>query len=109
MIRRTSVLPVVAVVAAPVLLTPSDASADARRGRDLAEQWCAECHAVAPKDAAGDPAAPDFAEIAQEPSATAYALRVFLRSPHAAMPNFVLHADDINDIVSYMLTLKPKR
>src|SRR3954447_4209195 len=76
-----------------------DAWADARRGRALAEQWCAECHAVAPNKTAGDPAAPDFADVAAEPSATGYALRVFLRTPHATMPNFMLERGDIEDIV----------
>jgi mono/diheme cytochrome c family protein len=85
------------------------AKADARRGRALAEQWCSQCHAVSSNQAAGDPAAPDFADIAAEPSATAYALRVFLRTPHATMPNFILDAGDIDDIVGYIVSLRRHR
>jgi mono/diheme cytochrome c family protein len=85
------------------------AMADARRGRVLTEQWCSQCHAVSPNQATGDPAAPDFADIAAEPSATAYALRVFLRTPHATMPNFILDAGDIDDIVGYIVRLKRHR
>jgi mono/diheme cytochrome c family protein len=85
------------------------AKADARRGRALAEQWCSQCHAVSPNQPAGDPAAPDFADIAAEPSATAYALRVFLRTPHATMPNFILDAGDIDDIVGYIVSLRRHR
>jgi mono/diheme cytochrome c family protein len=94
------------LVAAIVGFGLGEAKADARRGRVFAEQWCSECHAVAPNDAAGDPAAPDFPEIAEEPSATAYALRVFLRTPHVTMPNFILVPDDIEDIISYILSLR---
>jgi mono/diheme cytochrome c family protein len=85
------------------------AKADARRGRALAEQWCSECHAIAPNDPTGNPAAPDFADIAKEPSATAYTLRIFLRVPHATMPNFILDAGDIDDIVGYIVRLKRHR
>lgn len=93
-----------------VLIAESEiAKADARRGRALTEQWCSQCHAVSPNQAAGDPAAPDFADIAAEPSATAYALRVFLRTPHATMPNFIVDAGDIDDIVGYIVSLKRRR
>jgi cytochrome c len=109
MMRKASGLLLLALIAATGMLRVQDASADARRGRALAEQWCAEYHAVAPNEAAGDPAAPDFVDIANEPSATAYALGVFLRTPHATMPNFILDPDDINDIVSYILSLKRRR
>jgi mono/diheme cytochrome c family protein len=97
------------VVPAIVGFGLGEAKADARRGRVLAEQWCSQCHAVAPNEATGDPAAPDFPDIAQESSATAYALRVFLRTPHATMPNFILARDDIEDIISYILSLRRRR
>jgi mono/diheme cytochrome c family protein len=100
---------VAAVITLTLALGAGDAQADARRGRVLAGQWCSECHAIAPNDAAGDPAAPDFTDIAKEPSATAYALRVFLRVPHATMPNFILDPDGIDDLVSYILSLKRRR
>jgi mono/diheme cytochrome c family protein len=87
----------------------AETNADVRRGRALAEKWCSDCHAVAPNEAAGDPAAPDFTDIAAERSATGYALRVFLRTPHATMPHFILKPDDIDDIVNYILSLKRRR
>jgi cytochrome c len=97
------------VIASAAIFGFGDANADVRRGRALAEQWCSECHSVAPNEVAGNSAAPDFADIAREPSATGYALRVFLRTPHETMPNFVLDADDIDDIVRYILSLKRRR
>jgi cytochrome c len=104
--KRCSPLILLSLVMAVVAFGSGDAKADARRGRALAERWCSECHEVASGEPAGDPAAPDFPAIAAEPSATGYALRVFLRTPHATMPNFVLRREDINDIVSYILSLK---
>jgi mono/diheme cytochrome c family protein len=98
-----------AVIVLAVIFGVGGAKADTHRGKALAKQWCSGCHSVAPNEPAGDPAAPDFAEVAAEPSATGYALRVFLRTPHATMPNFVLDSDDIDDLVSYILTLKRRR
>jgi mono/diheme cytochrome c family protein len=109
MIKRRTICSLVASVALVAFSASWPAQADARKGRALAEQWCSECHAIAPNDPTGNPAAPDFADIAKEPSATAYALRVFLRVPHATMPNFILDPDDIDDIVEYMLRLKRHR
>ena len=75
----------------------------------MAEEWCSECHSVAPNRSSGNSAAPSFKAVAAESSTTAYGLRVFLRTPHETMPNFVLNADDIDDIVSYILSLKRRR
>jgi mono/diheme cytochrome c family protein len=62
-----------------------------------------------PKESSPNAKAPSFSAIALEPSATEYALHVFLRTPHPTMPNFVLQPDDIDDIVSYVVSLKPKK
>jgi hypothetical protein len=40
---------------------------------------------------------------------TRTALYVFLRTPHRAMPDLILKADEIRDVVSYILTLKDSR
>jgi mono/diheme cytochrome c family protein len=77
------------------------------RGRILAQQWCAQCHGVHPNELSTDANAPSFSAIAREPSATEYALRVFLRTPHPTMPNFVLKPDNIDDLVSYIVLLQP--
>ena len=75
-------------------------------GRSLASQWCSGCHAVEPKTVGFFAA--DFAEIAKLPSTTALSLKVFLRTSHRNMPNFILQPDEANDIVAYILSLKRK-
>jgi cytochrome c len=79
------------------------------RGQVLSQQWCAQCHGVRPNQSSANPDAPSFSAIAVEPSATEYSLRTFLRVPHPTMPNFVLKPDDIDDIVNYIISLKPQK
>src|ERR1051325_4819504 len=86
-----------------------NARADAARGLALAERWCSQCHGVRPNDASLTPKVPTFPAITAEPSATNPSLRVFLRTPHASMPNLILQPDDIDDLVDYILSLKPAR
>jgi cytochrome c len=86
-----------------------EARADAARGLSLAERWCAQCHGVRPNDASPTQAIPSFPQIAAEPSATEPSLRVFLRTSHPSMPNLILQQDDIDDLVSYILSMKPAR
>jgi cytochrome c len=95
------------LVLALVLLSSSGAVADAGNGRILAQQWCLQCHGVRAGELSTDPKAPSFSAIAAESSATEYALRVFLRTPHPTMPNFILGSEDIDDLVSYIVSLRP--
>jgi cytochrome c len=83
------------------------ASADAPAGKELAEKWCAECHSTRPGRLSPNSAAPTFPELAAEPSITAYSLRAFLRSPHESMPQITFTPDQMDDIVDYILSLKP--
>src|SRR5947209_4722249 len=64
--HRGNILVLVAGIGLAASYSIDGASADARRGQALAEEWCSSCHAVAP-NAARNPAAPAFAEIAAEP------------------------------------------
>jgi len=85
------------------------ARADQARGRILAEQQCSQCHAVKRDDLSPDPDAPSFADVAAEPSITEYMLRVFLKTPHPTMPNLIIKSNDVDDLVSYIMSLKPKK
>ncbi len=92
-----------------MVMAVNGAKADATRGQALSEQWCAQCHGVRPGMSSSNAKAPTFSAIALEPSATEYSLRTFLRTPHSTMPNFILKPDDIDDIVEYIVSLKPQK
>jgi mono/diheme cytochrome c family protein len=77
------------------------------QGRAIAEQWCIECHQVAPDTREeGLPGPPAFQAIADDPAVTELALRVFLQSSHQRMPNFRLTTEERDSIVAYILSLK---
>ncbi|MBI3707297.1 MAG: cytochrome c [Proteobacteria bacterium] len=80
---------------------------DAAAGRALAVQTCATCHAVADRQAqpAMD-AVPAFATLARDPAVTELRLRAFLQNPHGQMPNLALSRREIDDVVSYILSLR---
>ena len=100
-------LALVSVLATCVAI--GEARADPARGLALAERWCAQCHGIRPNQASPTQGVPSFSEIAVEPSATAMSLRVFLRTPHPTMPNLILDADELDDLVGYILSMKPAR
>ena len=77
------------------------------RGLVLAQRLCAECHAVQKEYSRSPNAnAPRFQAIASIPGMTATALSAVLNTPHRAMPNIMLAADEQADIVAYILSLK---
>jgi mono/diheme cytochrome c family protein len=95
-----------AVLAMLVLMAPCAAlGQDVAEGRRLAEQWCANCHRVAP----GGPgpvsdAVPGFAAIAVRPGRTAETIATFLRTPHAGMPDHGLTLRQAQDLAAYVLS-----
>ena len=96
------------LVLASLLLTSVAArpgGADAAKGSQLAQQWCAGCHVTG-----GSPAGslqqgpPSFPTIAR--TRTADQLRAFLSHPHGAMPDLSLTRAEIHDLVGYIETLR---
>ena len=79
-------------------------------GRALAEQWCAECaecHDVSREPIpriAGAP--PSFVAVANDPAVTEIWLQPFFVTPHPVMPNIILTAEQADDMVAYVLSLK---
>jgi cytochrome c len=52
--------------------------------------------------------APNFVEIAKEPSITPLSLRVFFQSSHQNMPDFHIPPSQADDLTAYILSLKHK-
>jgi mono/diheme cytochrome c family protein len=94
------------LIAAPAMA----ASADPTTGEQIAKTECASCHAIGSSAEAKspDPKAPRFVDVAKMPSTTELSLKVFLRSSHRNMPNFILAREEIDSIASYILGLGGK-
>lgn len=112
--RRTKAIPLASTILALVIaaaLSPTMLHAeefgDAERGRDFAEKTCSECHAVRKENSESPRVeAPPFKAIADQPSTTRLALTVWFRSPHPTMPNLVLSAEETDNVIAYILSLK---
>ena len=87
----------------------TEAEADPYSGREYAQRVCAECHAVLPENTTSPNAtAPTFKVIAQNPFWTRTALIVWFRTPHPTMPNLVLDAEDLDNVIAYIHSLRDK-
>ena len=83
---------------------------DWQRGRVLARQVCAECHAVERNQTLPHHSlAPSFTAVASTPGMTALALNAFLHTPHRNMPNIILTDDQVKGITAYILSLRRQR
>jgi len=83
---------------------------DPAPGRRIAERDCTLCHEVRPGETGPGAmaSAPPFQLVARQPSTTELALRVFLRTSHADMPNILLSEAEIDDLVAYIVSLAPR-
>jgi mono/diheme cytochrome c family protein len=103
-----------AAAAAAVCLFPITANAeeigDAAIGSAFALKYCAECHAVKPGEAySPNPGAPSFTSVAKTSGMTGRALAVWLDNSHPTMPNFILHAEQRDNVISYIMSLKSEK
>jgi mono/diheme cytochrome c family protein len=107
--RLSGLAGLVALSIVPVSLGAQEVG-DPQEGSAFARQVCASCHAVEHGQALSpNPKAPTFDRIAGTPGMTQTALYVFLRTPHRAMPDLILDAHEIRNVVSYILSLKDHR
>ncbi|MDP3739226.1 MAG: c-type cytochrome [Hyphomonadaceae bacterium] len=96
----------------PMLVPAAEAQefGNAARGRAFAAQICSDCHQTEPGNAASpDSAAPPFTAVAKTKGMTAMALGVWLQTSHPTMPNIKLKPETMDDIISYILSLRPNR
>ena len=101
--RRVSL----AVASSSMLAPAASNSTDLVAGKLLADKWCAECHGVRAGRLGPNLSAPTFPQLAAEPSITEYSLRALLRAPHETMPQITFTPDQLDDIVGYIMSLKP--
>jgi len=83
---------------------------DAQRGFQLALKVCEECHIVADgRNRRQPPArgAPSFFDLAKNPRVTPFYLRAFFRTPHRKMPDLILKAGERDDVIAYIMSLRP--
>jgi cytochrome c2 len=78
-------------------------------GLGYVEKACTECHAVQKgNDFSPNPQAPSFEHIANSPGVTGISLAAILHTVHENMPNFVLSANERDNVIAYILSLKHK-
>jgi mono/diheme cytochrome c family protein len=81
-------------------------AADANRGADLANRWCAACHLVQGDQKQASADVPSFATIAAKPDFTPEKIAFFLLDPHPKMPNFPLSRNEAADLAAYIGSLR---
>jgi mono/diheme cytochrome c family protein len=82
---------------------------DPRAGLAFALVHCAECHAVSSADKMSpNSAAPSFVSVANSSGMTGRALAVWLETSHPTMPNLVLAQKDRDNVIAYIMDLKPQ-
>jgi len=102
---RTQMLKSLAVglaLGAALATSPAMAQGDVKTGETVARTWCSPCHNTNGRGASD--VVPSFGYLAAERSERE--LRAFLTNPHGAMPNIQLSRQQIEDVISYMETLK---
>jgi mono/diheme cytochrome c family protein len=106
--RPVSLLTTLALATAvPTLSVLAVVVGNARDGLFYAQKNCAECHAVSKEaEFSPKPDSPRFVDVANTRGMTAMALTVFLRTPHATMPNLVVPTADIDNLIAYILSLR---
>ena len=83
---------------------------DARKGLAYAQSVCATCHNISRSDEnSPNPRAPPFKKIANTPGMTVTALTVWSRTVHPTMPNLVIHPDDMDNLIAYILGMRDRK
>ena len=87
-------------------LAARPANADAAKGAQMAQLWCANCHVVSGNRAGSVPQGPPSFQSVARSGMTTDQLRAFLSHPHGAMPDLALTRAEIDDLISYIVTLR---
>jgi mono/diheme cytochrome c family protein len=96
------------LLVATTAATYAQTDASVLRGKDIAEQACAGCHAIETNEARpyGAVLVPSFRTIAGGPRGTTERLKAIITTPPHPMPAIPLSLTEINDVAAYMSSLK---
>lgn len=80
---------------------------DAMEGKAIASRWCSSCHNIGggEKPSASD-TIPTFDSIAQSKDLNRVQLETWIGNPHPPMPNLTLTRVEIDNLVSYIESLR---
>ena len=80
--------------------------ADAAKGAQIAQVWCANCHVVAANPTGAVPQGPPTFRSIAHSGMTPDQLRAFLSHPHGSMPDLALTRAEIDDLIGYIESLR---
>lgn len=100
-------MPVAAALFALAAL-PAFADEEAvKRGEQVVEEWCRDCH-LRPGDKPDSDMAPPYEEIVTWPGRDRAYLKRFLKEDHFPMSTYRLFDDEKADVLDWLMSLKPK-
>ena len=102
------VVPLASAIVAAASANAQQPAGDIAAGRRLADTVCSVCHRIDNRSGPREGPGPSFADIARMPSTTPLAISVFLQSSHNNMPNLILTQAEIDDVRSFILSLRDK-
>ena len=97
-----------AILAAALAASSARAAGDLQQGRQILEASCGGCHAIDAQDNSSHPDAPAFRTLsARYPVRDLEeALGEGIITGHPDMPEFVLEADQIEDVIAYLESIQ---
>jgi cytochrome c len=83
---------------------------NAEEGKAIASRWCSSCHNIGgnEKPAASD-TTPTFDSIARRPDLNRVQLETWIGNPHPPMPNLNLTRIEVDNLVTYIESLRVPR
>jgi len=100
------VLGAAGVLAALAVPIHAQSPEQARKGFQLADQYCAVCHVIVRNGPAGWTDAPSFAAIAERPNVTAAWIENVVMRSHVNMMNLPRAKPDAQALAAYILSLR---
>jgi mono/diheme cytochrome c family protein len=85
---------------------PATAQTPTSAGQQLATEYCARCHIVAPNGSGGWTNAPAFQTIADNRQSTAAGLSTFIQTEHEKMLNTGRPRNEADEIAAYIISLR---